>query len=113
MIGMSVNTNGIAIHAHESLTIDEIVSIIMAYEDLKPKVCRSAIHYIYSLREHLHRPGILVRTRGMDKEAIYERLHRPIKCECGCTVHRNTIAKHRKTMKHKNMLGETFRIKTI
>ena len=96
MISMSVNTNGIAIYAHESLTIDDIVSIIMTDENLKSKVCRSAVHDIYSLREHLHRPGILVRTRGMDKEAIYERLHRPIKCECGCTVHRNTISKHRK-----------------
>ena len=84
---MSVNATGIAIYAHESLTIDDIVSIIMTDETLKSRVCRSAIHDIYSLRKHLHRSGIRVRTRGIDKEAIHERLHRPIKCECGCTVH--------------------------
>ena len=52
MISINVNSNGISIYAHESLTIDEIVSISMTDESLKPKVCRSSIDDIDSLREH-------------------------------------------------------------
>jgi hypothetical protein len=93
---MSVNSNGIAIHAHESLTIDEIIDIIMQDDDLKSKVFRS-IHDMESLRRHLDIPGILVRTRGRDKERIKERAMTPITCECGCPLHMATISRHRKT----------------
>ena len=104
---MSVNSNGISIYAHASLTIDDIISIIMTDDNLKSKA-RHSIYDIESLRERLHRPGILVRTQGKSKEAIYERSHRPISCECGCTVHRNTISKDRKAMQHKTMLEEAL-----
>ena len=86
---MSVNSNGIAIYANESLTICERVSIIMDDADLQSKVCRSIYHWtgkvlddldVESLEKHLDRPYILVRTKGTNKEAI--------RCECGCTIAR-------------------------
>jgi hypothetical protein len=61
-----------------------------------------------TLEEHLLSPRILVRFKGPNKEAIRERLHMPMLCECGCTITRQSISKHRKTMKHKTMLEEAL-----
>ena len=114
---MSVNSNGIVVCANESLTTCEIVSIIMDDADLQSKVCRSIYHWtkkvlddldVKTLEEHLLSPYILVRNKGPNKEAICERLHMPMLCECGCTITRRSISKHRKTMKHKTMLEEAL-----
>ena len=83
---MSVNTNGIAIYAHESLTIDEIISIIVDDDDLQSKVSRSFDNAtrevlddldVESLDTHLDRPYILVRTKGTNKDAMRERMRMP------------------------------------
>ena len=97
---MSVNTYGTVIYADESLTIDDIITIIMEDDDLKSEVFL-AIHERDLLRKHLEIPGILVRTKEKDTWAMT-----PITCECGCTLHKGTISRHRKTKKHKQMLEQ-------
>ena len=113
----SVNSDGVAIYAHESLSVCEIVSIITDDDDWQPKVCRSIYHWtrkvtdylhVETLEEHLLSPYTLVRNEGPNKEAMRERMRSPILCECGCKNSRNTISNHRKTVKHKTMLEEAL-----
>ena len=87
-------------------------------DDLQSKVCRSISPSqtvddldVETLEEHLLSPHLLVRFNGPNKEAIRERMRMPILCECGCTITRDTIWRHRKTMKRKIMLEETLRKK--
>ena len=114
----SVNCNDVAAYAHDSLSIYEIISIIMDDGNLQSKVCRSMCNWTRkviddldaeTLEEHLLSPHMLVRFKGPNKEAIRERMRMPILCECGCTTTRDTIWRHRKTMKHKTMLEEALR----
>ena len=112
---MSVNCNGVAIYAHESLSIYELISVIVDDDALQSKVCRSIYHWtrkviddlnVETLNERLLSPHTLVRNKGQNKEAMRERMRSPILCECGCTITRNMISNRRKTMKHKTMLEE-------
>ena len=100
---------------NESLSIYEIIGISMHDDALRSKVCRSisawqTIHHldVEALEKHLFKPYKLVRFKGPNKEAIRERMRMPILCECGCTVIRGTIWRHRKTMNHKTMLEEAL-----
>ncbi|MFM7983340.1 MAG: hypothetical protein ACKPKO_28860 [Candidatus Fonsibacter sp.] len=60
---------------------------------------------------HLQYGKTLVRTRGRDDSKRYARFHRPTVCECGCTVHRGLLSKHRKTKKHAKIMAEKGRVK--
>ena len=102
---MSVNTYGTVIYADESLTLDDIITAIMEDDDLKAEVFL-AMHDRDLLRKHLEIPGILVRTKEKDTWAMT-----PITCECGCTLQKGTISRHRKTKKHMQMLEQLPRRK--
>ena len=119
---MNVNSNGIAIVAQGMLSIYEIISIIMDADDLQSKVRRSIYHWtrkviddldVQSLDERLLSQYILVRNKGPNTEAIRERMRMRILCECGCTITRNKISNHTKTMKQKPMLEEALRKKRL
>ena len=114
---MSVHCNGIAVYAHESLSIYEVISTIMDDDAVQSKVCRSIYRWtrkvledldVDTLEEHLLSPYILARNKGPKREAIRERMRMRILCECGCTITRNKIFNHRKTMNRKAMLEETL-----
>ncbi|MFM7985727.1 MAG: hypothetical protein ACKPKO_41080, partial [Candidatus Fonsibacter sp.] len=58
------------------------------------------------LLAHLQEGKTLVRTRGRDASKAYVRVHTPVVCECGCTVHRGLLWKHRRTKKHARFMAE-------
>ena len=109
---MSVNTNGTAIYAHESLSLDEIVYIIQHDEDLISKIAKfgfvtpANIADTEFLLAHLQEGKTLVRTRGRDASKAYDWAHTPVVCECGCKVNQGLIYKHRKTKKHARLMAE-------
>ena len=106
---MSVNTNGHTIYADESLSLNEIVHIILHCDDKISKnvFLRPAdVADTDFLLAHLGHGKTLVRTRGRDANKKYARLHTPVVCECGCKIHRGLIYKHRKTKKHARLMAE-------
>jgi len=44
--------------------------------------------------------------REQHKDKIKEYISEKIQCECGCWIRRDSIPKHRKTQKHKLLMGE-------
>jgi hypothetical protein len=77
--------------------------LIVYDDDLKSTVFQ-VMHESDLLRKHLEIPGILVRTKEKDTWAMT-----PITCECGCTLQKGTIGRHRKTKKHKQMLEQAIK----
>ena len=106
---MSVNTNGHTIYAHKSLSLNEIVHIIQHSEGLISKFVYlrpSDIADTEPLLAKFGERGTFVRTRGINANKEYARLHTTVVCECGCKIHRGLIYKHSKTKKHARLMAE-------
>ena len=117
---MYVNTNGTTICAHESLSLEQIVFIILSSNELKHKLHAHPwhdfkhCHDFYSYLECLqHSPHKLVRTRGRDPEKHRASLERakemaktPVVCECGSVISRGSFKRHQDGNKHKHMMEE-------
>ena len=86
---MTVNTNGCAVYAHASLSMNEIVAIIQRSEDLISKfnvLSPADIADTGLFSAWFGDSKTLVRTRGRDASKVYAGAHIPVVCECGCTL---------------------------
>ncbi len=105
---MPINTNGWTIYAPEGTTFDEIVAAFETDEALWSKVDNP---YGKSPRDWVldRNPKDFRYTRGRDVEKIKqhakERTTAQVLCECGRTVTRGVLAKHRKTTVHLQSLA--------
>ena len=120
---MYVNTNGTTIYAHESLSLEEIVFIILSSNELIDKLHAHPYpdfkycHDFDSYMEYLQRnPYKVSRVRGRDPEkqrACLERAKTPVVFECGSVITQHYLKRHHHTNKHKQMMEEKIKINNI
>ena len=102
---MNINTNDWTIYAPAGTTIEEIIQAFESDEDLWSKVWnptgQSPLAWVLS-----HGAKNIVFTAGRDKDKIKQRLQQCVKCECGRSVAKGVLSKHRKTAVHLKCLAE-------
>ena len=106
---MSVIVYKGSVHAHESLSLTDIVDIIELSADLKAKVGYYNPEHDYgtmSLAQWLMSGKNLVMAKG-DKEKLLDGKQTYIPCEsCGCFLNESSMARHLRSKKHNGTLDK-------
>ena len=96
---MTINTNGWTIYAQEGITLSEIINEFETNEDLWSKADGPTKlgprGWVLA-----HGPNDIRYTTGRSKEKIKQRLTMKIVCECGRTIAKGELSRHRKTKVH-------------
>jgi hypothetical protein len=108
MVEHKVNTNGSTIYASQGMNIEDIIKAFESDEQLWSKVTESKLFPRKGVSPKqwvLSRSAnSIVFTTGPDEKLIAQtrkaRVGERVVCECGRTVTRGELSKHRKTVVH-------------